>query len=158
MLAVSDTGVGMSAETVAHIFEPFFTTKGASAWNGAGFGDDVWNREAERWIHLGIQRARTRDHVQSILAADLRKQRKRVRGGKGKNGGAEGLRDDLLVEDDEAVRELTEMVLKRMVTTCWWQKKPRMPRNCRIRRDWTLAGADGRGDADDERARIGESD
>jgi two-component system cell cycle sensor histidine kinase/response regulator CckA len=34
MLAVSDTGVGMSAETVAHIFEPFYTTKE----NGRGTG------------------------------------------------------------------------------------------------------------------------
>ena len=37
-ISVSDTGSGMSAETIEHIFDPFFTTKGLAAKQGTGLG------------------------------------------------------------------------------------------------------------------------
>src|SRR5260370_12869642 len=36
MLAIADTGTGMSADTLAHLFKPFFTTKGIRECTGLG--------------------------------------------------------------------------------------------------------------------------
>jgi CheY-like chemotaxis protein len=111
MLAVSDTGVGMSAETVAHIFEPFFTTKGAARGTGLGLattygivkqsGGYIWvYSEPGQGTTFKVYLPRFEEAVEVSAAAKV------------KTAVPKGSETILLVEDDEAVRELTEMVLK----------------------------------------------
>jgi PAS domain S-box-containing protein len=111
MLAVSDTGVGMSAETVAHIFEPFFTTKGTSRGTGLGLattygivkqsGGYIWvYSEPGQGTTFKVYLPRFEEEAEASAAAKVRTK------------APKGSETILLVEDDEAVRELTEMVLK----------------------------------------------
>ena len=67
MLVVSDTGHGMNQETLSHVFEPFFTTKGVGEGTGLGLSLPC-TVKAERRIRVGVQRARSRDRLQDLLA------------------------------------------------------------------------------------------
>ena len=110
MLAVSDTGLGMNAETVAHIFEPFFTTKGGMRGTGLGLsttygivkqsGGYIWvYSEPQHGTTFKVYLPRIDEIAEAPEAARLRST---VRN---------GTETILLVEDDESVRDLTETVL-----------------------------------------------
>ncbi len=112
MLAVRDTGLGMTREVQERIFEPFFTTKGPDHGTGLGLST-VYGIVAQIGGHVFASSepgagstftiylpARAPD-AEPVAPVPLRPA---VR------GGAETV---LLVEDEELVRQLTREILRR---------------------------------------------
>jgi len=110
MLAVSDTGTGMSPETVTHIFEPFYTTKESGRGTGLGLstvygivkqsGGYVWvYSEIGRGSSFKVYLPRVEDAAEALTA---------VKVASGEQRGSETI---LLVEDQPQVRELARMTL-----------------------------------------------
>jgi len=113
MLAVTDNGCGMDAETQAHIFEPFFTTKEKGKGTGLGLatvygivkqsGGYVWvYSEPGRGTSFKVYLPRIEDEPTA-------------RGRDGKSDARElprGSETVLLVEDEKGVRELAREYLE----------------------------------------------
>ena len=113
MLAVTDTGVGMTADTVAHIFEPFYTTKESGRGTGLGLstvygivkqsGGYIWvYSEPGKGTTFKVYLPRVEEHVEVSSSAQIPAPAAR-----------DGKETILLVEDEPAVRELTRMVLSK---------------------------------------------
>jgi len=111
LLAVTDSGIGMDAETQAHIFEPFFTTKEKGKGTGLGLatvygvvkqsGGFVWvYSEKNRGTTFKIYLPRIAEPVEASRGADA--------------GGETpmGRETILLAEDEDAVRDIAREFLQ----------------------------------------------
>jgi PAS domain S-box-containing protein len=111
MVAVSDTGSGMSQETKGRIFEPFFTTKGSG--NGTGLGlATVYGIVKQCGGHIGVYTELGQGTSFKIYLPPVEE---KVSSGKSLHGqkiAPHGNETILLVEDDDAVRAITKLALQ----------------------------------------------
>jgi len=111
MLAVSDTGTGMSAETQAHIFEPFFTTKDVGKGTGLGLST-VYGIVKQSGGYIWVYSEPNRGTTFKIYLPRVDQPAETFRSEKPRTAIQRGTETILLVEDDKSLRELTSSVLK----------------------------------------------
>ncbi len=107
---VGDTGVGMDAPTLSHLFEPFFTTKGVDKGTGLGLAT-VYGIVKQSKGHIWVRSALGEGTTFTILLPRVsRPQEPSATDERGSE--PEGEETILLVEDDEAARELWRETLE----------------------------------------------
>ena len=112
MLAVSDNGTGMSAETQTHIFEPFYSTKGPRKGTGLGLstvygivkqsGGYIWvDSKLGKGTTFKIYFPRMEGDVDKISIPGMQ------------NLNLQGSETVLLAEDEQSVRALVARILRK---------------------------------------------
>ena len=110
MLAISDTGAGMSPETQAHIFEPFFTTKEQGKGTGLGLATVygiVKQSEGSIWLYSELGQG-TVFKVYFPVVTESPAEREPAKVATDTASGTETI---LVVEDEEGVRSLVRLAL-----------------------------------------------
>jgi PAS domain S-box-containing protein len=111
LLAVSDTGSGMDAETLSHIFEPFFTTKERSRGTGLGLST-VYGIVKQSGGHVNVYSEPGRGTTFRIYFPLIDAPLPNAVGKGAELGSPTGTETVLLVEDEPGVRALSQEVLE----------------------------------------------
>jgi two-component system, cell cycle sensor histidine kinase and response regulator CckA len=110
LLAVSDTGIGMSEEVQRHLFEPFFTTKAPGAGTGLGLAT-VFGVVKQSGGSIYVYSEEGRGTTFKIYLPAAAGAAELTRDG-GDIAAEHGTETVMLVEDDESVRNLVRTMLE----------------------------------------------
>jgi len=113
MLAITDTGTGMSADVQARAFEPFFTTKSVGQGTGLGLST-CYGIIKQSGGHIGIHSELGRGTTFKVYLPQLELQPKPPVHRPLSPDLPRGTETILLAEDDPALREMAATLLKRL--------------------------------------------
>jgi PAS domain S-box-containing protein len=118
MLAITDTGAGMSEQVKARLFEPFFTTKVVGEGTGLGLSscDGIIKQSGG---HISVYSERGRGTTFKIYLPQVEQQAKTPIKSPSSLALPRGIETILLVEDDPALREMAETLLTRLGYKVW---------------------------------------
>jgi CheY-like chemotaxis protein len=112
MMAVSDNGCGMDADTQSHIFEPFFTTKAASGGTGLGLST-VYGIVQQTGGYVTVQSVKGRGTTFRVYLPRVQDSASSERRMEPRDQFRAGTETILLVEDDDGLRELARKILSK---------------------------------------------
>jgi CheY-like chemotaxis protein len=110
-LAVSDTGIGMDAETQAHIFEPFFTTKEMGKGSGLGLAT-VYGVVQQSGGHISVYSEPGRGSTFKVYLPRAGDVTEPLPASPVQQPAMRGKETILVAEDDPQVRDLAVAILK----------------------------------------------
>lgn len=112
MLAMSDTGIGISSDTQSHIFEPFFTTKELGRGTGLGLSM-VYGIVKQNRGHIWVYSEPGHGTTFKIYLPRTDAIREAVEPSPNSATSIKGSETILLVEDEDIVREITRKILQK---------------------------------------------
>jgi two-component system cell cycle sensor histidine kinase/response regulator CckA len=110
LLAVSDTGVGMDADTLTHVFEPFFTTKEKGKGTGLGLST-VYGIVKQNGGNIWVYSERGRGSTFKVYLPRVYESAEEAASRTSSSESLNGTETILLAEDEEGVRSLVYRTL-----------------------------------------------